>query len=131
MAINTTNIPAESDCFKDIDVAKVSELHPNVSRIMLFVALEATASGEDPSYQQLIFTKDSDAVFNLGCPHVDCVNGGFDFLPLIRELIEHNETSGQGIVACQGWQDGDQATQPQCSLKAECRILVDYDSTAL
>jgi len=105
---------------------KISDLYPNVGRIILFVAFEEADSEAEPNYQQIIFTRDSEAAFRLDCSRDDCADGGFDYAPYITELVESGEERAHGKFACGGWLGGGEDRQP-CSLQSEYRIMVDFD----
>ncbi len=103
---------------------KVSELYPDVTRIVLFVAFQQAAAGADANYQQIIFTPDSEAAFRLDCSRDACVDGGFDYGPFIDELIKSGESRAHGTIACEGWLvDGE--NRRRCSLHSEYRIVID------
>ena len=104
----------------------ISELYPTVSRIMLFVAFEEADSEAEPNYQQIIFTKDTEAAFRLDCSRDDCADGGFDYAPFITGLIESGEWRAHGKFACGGFL-GSGEERNHCSLQSEYRIMVDYD----
>jgi hypothetical protein len=102
--------------------ASISELYPDVGRIVLFVAFEEAESESEPNYQQIIFTADSEAMFNLDCSRDECAGGGFDFAPVVDEMMRNKESRVHDKLVCEGTRgaDGD-----RCSLKAEYRIIVD------
>jgi hypothetical protein len=102
--------------------ASISELYPDVERIVLFVAFEEADSESEPNYQQIIFTADTGASFKLDCSRDECVGGGFDFAPVVDEMMRNKESRVHGKLACEGTcgSGGD-----HCSLKAEYRIIVD------
>jgi hypothetical protein len=102
---------------------KLSELYPNVTRIMLFVAFEEADSEAEPNYQQIIFTQDSAAAFRLECSRDECVDGGFDYAPFIEELIQSGEERAHGKIACAGWLGSGEGGQ-RCSLQSEYRIII-------
>ncbi len=102
--------------------ATISELYPDVGRIMLFVAFEEADSESEPNYQQIIFTPGTEAAFRLDCSRDECVGGGFDFSAMIDEMLKNGELRVHGVLACKG------TLAPEgtpCSLKAEYRIIVD------
>jgi hypothetical protein len=107
---------------RDIVHASISELYPDVERIVLFVAFEEADSESEPNYQQIIFTADTEAVFRLDCSRDDCVGGGFDFAPIVDEMMRNKESRVHGKLACEGTPG---ARGDHCSLKAEYRLIVD------
>ncbi len=104
---------------------KLSDLYPNITRIILFVAFEEADAEAEPNYQQIIFTPNSDTAFRLDCSREDCVDGGFDYAPYIDELIRSGEERAHGKIACEGWLGSGEGRQ-RCSLQSEYRIIIQY-----
>ena len=102
--------------------ATISELYPEIGRITLFVAFEEADSESEPNYQQIIFTADTEAIFKLDCSRDECVGGGFDFAPIVDEMMRNKESRVHGKLACEGTPG---AGGDHCSLKAEYRLIVD------
>jgi len=102
--------------------ATVSELYPEVGKIVIFVAFEKADSEAEPNYQQIIFTAQSEAAFRLDCSRDDCVGGGFDFAPVIDATVKSGESRVHDKLACEGRLG---PGGPCCSLLAEYRIIVD------
>ena len=100
---------------------KLSELHPNVSMLTLFVAFEQADAEAEPNYQQIIFTPESEAAFRLACSREECVDGGFDYAPVIAELVRSEGERGFGSMLCKGRCGGE-----CCALQSEYRIIVQY-----
>jgi len=101
--------------------ATIAELYPDVERITLYVAVQEPDVETEPSYQQIIFTPESEASFELECSREECVAGGFDFGPVIDETVKGEESGTQGQLECQGTLG---PIGPRCSLKTEYRIIV-------
>ncbi|HEY6871327.1 MAG TPA: hypothetical protein VI298_01240 [Geobacteraceae bacterium] len=102
--------------------ATISDLYPDVGRIILFVAFEEADAESEPNYQQIIFTAETEAVFRLDCSRDACVGGGFDFAPAVAEMVSTKESRVQGTLACAGTLG---AGGHGCGLKAEYRIIAD------
>lgn len=102
--------------------ATLSELYPDVRRITLFVAFEEADSESEPNYQQIIFTADAEAMFRLDCSRDACVGGGFDFTPVVDEMVKTGESRVHDKLACEGTLG---SGGHRCSLMAEYRIIVD------
>lgn len=102
--------------------ASLAELYPEVRRIVLFVAIEEADSESEPNYQQIIFTAGSEAAFRLDCSRDECTCGGFDFAPVIAEMMKNQESRVHGKLACAGTRDDG---SDHCLLQAEYRIIVD------
>jgi hypothetical protein len=102
--------------------ATISELYPDVGRIILFAAFEEADAESEPGYQQIIFTGETEAVFRLGCSRDECVGGGFDFTPVVEDMVKHQESRVHGQLACEGTLC---SRGERCALKAEYRIIID------
>ena len=102
--------------------ATISELYPDLRRITLFVAFEEADSESEPNYQQIIFTAETEVVFRLDCSRDACVGDGFDFTPIIDNMVKNQESMSHGRLECEGslGSGGD-----RCSLQAEYRIIID------
>jgi hypothetical protein len=101
--------------------ATISELYPDVGRIILFVAFEEADSESEPNYQQIIFTAETEAIFRFDCSRDACVGGGFDLTPVVDEMMNSKESLVHGKLACEGSLGSGQ----RCGLQAEYRIIVD------
>jgi len=101
--------------------ATIAELYPGIGRITLFVAFEEADSESEPNYQQIIFTPDSAAAFLLDCSRDACVGGGFDFAPIVADMVQQDESRVHGKLACAGTLG---AGGEHCSLQAEYRIII-------
>jgi hypothetical protein len=121
MISNKAGFDAESD-EKGRAHATISELYPDVGRIILFVAFEEADSESEPNHQHIIFTAQTKAVFRLDCSRDECVGGGFDFSPVVAEMVKNKKSRVQGKLACEGTLG---AGGHRCSLKAEYRIVLD------
>jgi hypothetical protein len=99
----------------------ISELYPEIARILLFAAFEEADSESEPNYQQIIFTPQSEAIFRLDCSREECVGGGFDLTKVVAEMVKNRESRVHGKLACEGTlRSGGRC----CSLKADYRIIV-------
>lgn len=103
-------------------MATLGGLYPDLRRITLFVAFEEADATAEPNYQQIIFTADAAADFRLDCSRDACVHGGFDFTPIIDEMVTSREAMAHGRLDC-GGRLGDGGYR--CSLQAEFRIIID------
>ncbi|MEJ2199692.1 MAG: hypothetical protein P8X63_01560 [Desulfuromonadaceae bacterium] len=109
--------------FTETGAKTLSELYPNVSRLILFVAFEKADSDAEPNYQQIIFTPDSEAAFRLDCSRDECVDGGFDYAPFIDQLVQSGKDRDHGKMVCQGRLCCGEGETP-CSLQSEYRIFI-------
>lgn len=106
---------------RDQTQATISELYPDVGRILLFAAFEEADSESEPNYQQIIFTPQAEAIFRLDCSRDECVGGGFDFTPVVAEMLKNKGSRVQGKLVCEGTLGSGGHC---CSLNAEYRIIV-------
>ena len=102
--------------------ATLSELYPDVRRVTLFVAFEEADAESEPNYQQIILTADTEAIFRLECLRDTCAGGGFDFTPVVDEMVKNKESRIHGKLACEGTLG---SGGHRCLLKVEYRIIVD------
>ncbi len=102
--------------------ATIADLYPSLRRITLFVAFEEADAASEPSYQQIIFTAETEAMFRLDCARDECVEGGFDLAPVVAGMVQNRETSLHGTLECAGTigSGGD-----PCAVRAEYRIIID------
>jgi len=100
----------------------ISALYPELRRITLFVAFEESDSELEPNYQQIIFTADNEAIFLIDCSRDACVGGGFDFTPVIGDMVRNKESRVHGKLACEGALG---SGRDRCALQAEYRIIID------
>jgi len=102
--------------------ATISVLYPDLRRITLFVAFEEADAESEPNYQQIIFTAETEAIFRLDCSRDACAGGGFDFTPVVDDMVKNRESMSHGKLVCEGTlgSGGD-----RCSLQAEYRIIID------
>jgi hypothetical protein len=106
---------------KDQAQATISELYPDVGRILLFAAFEEADSESEPNYQQIIFTPKTQAIFRLDCSRDECKGGGFDFTEVVTEMVKNRESRVHGKLVCEGTLGSGGHC---CSLKADYRIIV-------
>jgi hypothetical protein len=102
--------------------ATIAELYPGIGRLILFVAFEEADSESEPNYQQIIFTPGTEAAFQLDCSRDGCKGGGYNFSPIIDDMVKKLESRVHGTLACGGTLGPEGCC---CSLKAEYRIIAD------
>lgn len=103
-------------------MATLGGLYPDLRRITLFVAFEGADRAAEPNYQQIIFTSEAAAEFLLGCSRDACIGGGFDFAPIIAEMVASRESMSHGRLGCGGHLG---SGGERCALQAEFRIIID------
>lgn len=86
--------------------------------------------GGDPSPQEHNYRQESEAFFDFGCPHVECVSGGFNISSAVSELVDKNGKETSGEITCQGWQDKERINKHRCMLKMQYRIMASYKNGA-
>jgi hypothetical protein len=112
------NMPTDD---KDLKHTTISELYPDIGRILLLAAFEEADSESEPNYQQIIFTPQTRAIFRLDCSREECLGGGFDFSEVVAEMVKNRESRVHGNLECEGTLGSGGHC---CSLKAEYRIIV-------
>lgn len=106
---------------KDQVQPTLSELYPDLGRLLLFIAFEEADSESEPNYQQLIFTPETQAIFRFDCSREECVGGGFDLTEIVAEMVRNKESRVQGNLECEGTLG---SGGHRCALKAQYRIIV-------
>jgi len=102
----------------------IAELYPDLRRITLFVAFEEADAESEPNYQQIIFTAETEAIFRLDCSRDECAGGGFDFTPVVDDMVKNRQASVHGKFVCEGTLG---SAGNRCTLQAEYRIIIDSE----
>jgi hypothetical protein len=102
--------------------ATLGGLFPGLRRLTLFVAFEEADATAEPNYQQIIYTADAAADFRLDCSRDACSGGGFDFTPIVVEMVSSREAMAHGKLGCVGHLG---LGAKRCALQAEFRIIID------
>jgi hypothetical protein len=103
-------------------MATLGGLYPGLRRLTLFVAFEEADATAEPNYQQIIFTADAVADFRLDCSRDVCSGGGFDFTPIVVDMVSNRESMAHGKLGCVGHLG---PGGKRCALQAEFRIIID------
>lgn len=90
---------------KKLAAGVISKRFPKVSRIVLHMQYYQKSSEKVYMVRTVNFTPSSYAYFNMDCLTKDCVNGGFELTPVIKDLIKKRKKSGKGKLVCNGKYD--------------------------
>jgi len=105
----------------------VKEKYPQLKHLTIDMTFREPDWGDSPHPQQRSFDPNSNAFFELECPYVECVRGGFNLSAAVDELIQRGEKESSGSLLCQGWQDRERIGQYRCLLKMDYKITVTYE----
>jgi len=119
----------QSRYFRGSKAQLIRKVYPDVERIVIDLSFQDFDEKCNPSPKQLIFTPESKAFFEIECPFLECVLGGFDFSSDVRRCIESKTNSISGESKCHGWQDRERINKHRCLLKAHFTISVNYASS--
>lgn len=105
----------------------INEKYPGVATIVI----DQEYIDHDPPFNvsssQKTFYSLSKSFFWLPCPHWECVDGGFDLGPAVRDMYDSRAIEKPGEIDCQGWQDRERVHKNRCLLKLRYKILVEYE----
>jgi hypothetical protein len=76
------------------------------------------------------FSASAKAFFAFACPRTLCLHGGFDFDPLIVDLIAAGDTIATGTVECRGGLGRTPSEDTRCLLQLHYRIQISYRAPA-
>ncbi|MEI9476077.1 MAG: hypothetical protein WCO26_05840 [Deltaproteobacteria bacterium] len=82
--------------------------------------------GENPRPRQERFGPESKAFFEVECPYVECISGGFDLSSAVSEILATRGNVSSGTIVCQGWQDRERINRNRCLLTMEYKITPTY-----
>ena len=108
----------------------LKEEFPQLSSLVIEMAFEEPDWGSNPSPRRERFGPDSRAFFEMTCPHVECISGGFDLSTAVSKLVASGKTESSGFLTCQGWQDRERINKYRCLLKMEYKIIAAYADNA-
>jgi len=106
----------------------LKEKYPQLEELTIHMSFENPDWGGDPSDQDLSFHKKSKAFFDVKCPRVECINGGFNLSDAVSELIENKNIEATGNLICQGWQDREHINKHRCLLKMSFALKAEYNA---
>ena len=72
------------------------------------------------------FSEASKALFDIECPHVECVEGGFSLAGAVDGTVDGTLTTSMALLACQGWQDRERVNKNRCLLEGSFDIGIEY-----
>jgi hypothetical protein len=92
----------EANKQKKLSAGVISKRYPKVSGIVLHMQYYQKASDKVYMVRTVNFTPSSYAYFKMDCLTKDCLNGGFELTPVIKDLIKKQKKSGKGSLVCKG-----------------------------
>jgi hypothetical protein len=90
---------------KKLSAGLVADSFPKISRIVIEMTYYQKLSDKVFMLRTVNFTPSSQAYFHIECLTKDCFKGGFEFTPLISDLVKKRKTSGSGMLVCKGTKD--------------------------
>ena len=109
-----------------ISASTLLESFPDLLELRVQMSFENSDWGGNPDNREELFNENSKAFFEFECPHVECVNGGFNLLTRISQLYNEHLTELSGSTTCEGWQDRERIGRHHCWLKMNYRIVAKY-----
>ena len=104
----------------------LKDIFPLLAKLVIVMNFKEPDWGRDPQPRHKNYTPDSRAFFEIECPHVECISGGFDLTSAVSNLVDSGEAESSGTIRCQGWQDQERINQHRCLLKMEYKITANY-----
>jgi hypothetical protein len=87
---------------KKIDSGLISDNFPKISSLVIHMTYYQKSSDKVFMVRTVNFSPSSYAYFHMDCLTKDCMNGGFEFAPVIAGLIKKRKNSGEGKLVCHG-----------------------------
>jgi len=109
----------------------IRDVFPGVEAVRINLTFKDPDGLADPKPMRLKFGPEQKAFFHLDCLFWECVRGGFDLGPAVRDAVRAQARSARGEQDCQGWQDPERIGKHRCWLKARYEIQIEYGSTTL
>jgi hypothetical protein len=83
----------------------ISENFPKISSIVIHMQYYQKLSDKVFMVRTVNFSPSSYAYFHIDCLTKSCLNGGFEFSPVVSGLIKKRKKSGKGTFVCNGKND--------------------------
>ena len=84
-----------------VDAGSVASHYPQVSGIVINMIYNHNG-GQKSLHRVVNFYPSSSALFKVNCLNKDCVDGGFDFTPVIIGMIKNRKAASKGNLCCEG-----------------------------
>ena len=105
---------------------KLKEQYPQLDELTIQLSFKEPDWGDDPADKEVTFGAESKALFEIECPHVECMDGGFNLASAVSDLVEKGLTESKGSIICQGWQDLERINKHRCLLRMNFVIRAKY-----
>lgn len=109
---------------------KLKDKYPHLNELNIQMSFKEPDWGDDPEDKVVSFSRESKAFFEIECPHVECINGGFDLATSVSDLVDKGITEASGSITCKGWQDLERINKHRCLLKMNFVIRAKYRTYA-
>lgn len=103
---------------------------PTLASLSIDMTFQEPDWGKNPEPRNQSFGPESKAFFDMECPYVECISGGFDLSSAVSKLVDSGDTELPGTITCQGWQDIERIKKHRCLLKMEYKITAIYANDA-
>jgi hypothetical protein len=109
----------------------LKEKYPQLARLIIKMSFTEPSWGSAPRPQQKVYGPDNKALFEVQCPHVECVEGGFDLRAAVSDMVTYGKSEVVSNLVCQGWQGREGINKHRCHLRVSYRISATYKSGAM
>ena len=107
----------------------IRDSFPGVEAVRINLTFDDPEKVGKPQPKQLTFGPEQKAFFDIACPFRECVRGGFDLGPAVRDVVRAQATSAHGERVCQGWENPERFGERRCWLRARYKIQIEYGNT--
>ncbi|TET46102.1 hypothetical protein E3J62_05305 [candidate division TA06 bacterium] len=104
----------------------LKEKFPQLASLVIEMTFQEPDWGSNPSPRQENYGPGSKAFFEMTCPYVECISGGFNLSSAVSKLVASGEIESSGFLTCHGWQDRERVNKHRCLLKMEYKIIGNY-----
>ena len=104
----------------------IRDAFPGVETVRINVTFDDSEKVGNPQPKQLTLGPEQKAFFDFACPFRECVRGGFDLSPAVRDVVRSQATSARGERVCQGWENPERFGKRRCWLRAQYEIRIKY-----
>ena len=104
----------------------LNKKYPKVTDVNIEMSYEDPDGLCNFNPEQRKYSQKDKAFFNIKCPSVECVSGGFDLSLEVDKLVSSHLDKLEGTVLCQGWLDKERINRSRCWLKLDYTISAKY-----
>lgn len=119
-------IAAEMKHLRMAQAGCIRDNFPDVKMIHLTFTFADFDKQVGPSTKNFSLGPEHSASFEYQCAYWECVQGGFDLGPPVRQLVRSKELELRGEATCLGWQDKERLGKHRCYGKLSYQIKVEY-----